>query len=146
MQNLSLPMKSKLRKAERPRVSAQFTTWTNRTIVWLTVHPSPSRSDSDSSAYLLFLVMEFPVLNSGCHTQHSIACRAASEENLRMNPQGSSYCSYWVLALSRVHHYLGHLLDLRKVAALPLDGKRSNDSERPGLLSSAIPQWVQTGS
>ena len=90
----------------------------SRTTVSLTTLPSPSRSDSDSSANLLFLTMEVTILNTGCHTQHSIACRAASEENLKMNPQGTSYCSYWVLALSRVHHYLGHLLDLRKVAAL----------------------------
>ena len=74
--------------------SAQFTTCMSRTTVSLTTLPSPSRSDSDSSANLLFLTMEFTILNTGCHTQHSIACRAASEENLRMNPQGSSYCSY----------------------------------------------------
>lgn len=56
--------KLKLRKAHRPRASVQVTTYMyEQNHRLLTIHPSPNRSDSDSLANLLFLVLKVTFLD-----------------------------------------------------------------------------------
>ena len=142
--------KLKLRKAHRPRASVQVTTYMyEQNHRLLTIHPSPNRSDSDSLANLLFLVLKVTFLDRSCDTQLMVYL-TAPQCYIRVESQKEDTRYFLLLLLVTTSTQSSSqssviLLGLKTVAALLLDQKRSNDSDSTGLPSSLLPQQGHTG-